>query len=357
MKGELPEYLRSPVLALRAWTWTWTWRHSLWACFAGAANFFCNGTPLANTELQADELRGLCYNVLQFGFPLVWLVGTADRLVDAGQIPDALAYLGAVALTVLLGVWCIGPALAIVLGAESWWSEAADLVLAGTSFGWLLLGTGLYAQRRGQLRASALLEAQERQHAERQRELAAAQLLALQARVDPELLFERLRRIDTELQDAPALAQRRLDALIELLRTLRPHQDQRLSTLGREFDAAALLDQVLGHEVLGPERLHLHLPQALRAQAIAPAVLLPLLRGLLGCTGTVWSVRAETGPEGRLLVRLEAQGPDDPSTLPAAQALPLTDLCARLRAVLGEAARLELHPAPMPCLELSWPAS
>lgn len=73
MRGELPEYLRSPVLALRAWTG----RHSLWACFAGAANFFCNGTPLANTELQADELRGLCYNVLQFGFPLVWLVGMA----------------------------------------------------------------------------------------------------------------------------------------------------------------------------------------------------------------------------------------------------------------------------------------
>lgn len=340
----------------------WTWRHALWAFFIGAANLFCNGTPLANPNVEAEVWRGLVYNVLQFGFPLVWLVGVADRLVDQGLVPDALAYLGAVAISVCTGVWFIAPVLlAPWLGGEDWWNEEADRVLAFTSFGWLLLGTMFYAQRRANQRATQQREAAEQAQALQQRELAAAQLLALQARVDPELLFERLRAIDAELQTDPELARRRLSALIELLRLLQAHHDARISRLGREFDAAALLARLLGREAERPERLLLHLPVALQDQPFAPSVLLPLLRQLLASPGTLWSLRALPAAEGEaptlLRLQLAAEGPDAATTQAAAQAVPLAQLRERLQAVLGPAARLDLHPDPLPRFTLQWPAS
>ncbi|MBN8503617.1 MAG: hypothetical protein J0L58_04010 [Burkholderiales bacterium] len=342
---------------------TWTWRHAMWAAFIGAANLFCNGTPLANTHVETQILRGLVYNVLQFGVPLVWLVGVADRLVDRGLLPDALAYLGAVLLTVWAGVWFVAPVLlAPWLGVEPWWDAQADRNLAFSSFGWLLLGTMFYAQRRGNQRATQQREAAEQAQARQQRELAAAQLLALQARVDPELLFERLRAVDAELQTDPELARRRLSALIDLLRLLQPHHDARISTLAREFDSAALLARLLGRDAQLPERLLLQLPAGLQDQPFAPSVLLPLLRQLLATPGTLWRLRAlpataEQATSGRLSLQLSAEGPDAASTQAAAQSVPLAQLRERLQAVLGPDARLDLQLHPLPRFELQWPAS
>jgi hypothetical protein len=334
----------------------WRWQHSAWACFIGLANLVCNGTPLGSPDIELKVFNALAYNVLQFGFPLVFLVGLAEPFIDAGRLPMELAYLAVVVLTVLLGVWVFGPMLEPLLGTEPWWNSEQDVRLATTSFCWLLLGTLLYAQRRANRLATQQREQAEAAHAAQQRELAAAQLLALQARVDPELLFERLRTVDAELQSDPDLARRRLSTLIDLLRLLQPHQDARVSSLGREFEGAALLARLLGRDAQQPERLLLHLPPELAAKAFAPSVLLPLLRSLLAAPGTLWSVRSEAvGPMLRLQVA--ALGPDERLTQAAAGQVPLAELRERLQAVLGPTAALTLQPDPLPHFELTWPAS
>lgn len=338
----------------------WNWRHSAWACGIGAANLFCNGTPLMGALMPASTLAGLSYNILQFGFPLMLFLGIADRLVDAGRLPAPLAYLLSVALAVTLGVWGIAPLLAPLLGRLDWWNADADRALAFTSFGWLLMGVALYGQWRTSQRAAGQREQAERLHAARQRELAAAQLLALQARVDPELLFERLRVIDTELQAAPDTARHRLSALIDLLRLLQPHHEAAVSPLAREFDAAALLARLLGDDAQNAERLHQHLSADMRHDTMAPSVLLPMLRTLLATPGTTWSLRAAR-EMGRIRLVLSAQAPHAEQAhiaAQAAQAVPLSLLRERLRAVHGHHAQLDLlNPASLPRFELSWPAS
>jgi hypothetical protein len=137
----------------------------------------------------------------------------ADALVDAGRLSSGLAYPAVVVVTIGLGVWVIAPALYPVPGKADWWTVESDLYLAGSSFVWHALGMTVYVQQRFSRRAQARLLALQATAAERERQLAAAQLLTLQARVDPALLSDRLARIDAELQTQPLQAQARLAAL------------------------------------------------------------------------------------------------------------------------------------------------
>jgi len=335
-------------------------KHWRWALFIGAANLFSNGTPLANSMVEVNVPSALVYNVLQFGFPLLAALHLADRAVDAQRLAAPLAYGTAVLATVLLGVWVVGKALTPYLGVVSWWSWRADIGLAATSTVWLGLGVAVYARLRQRRRAQARLQAAELAHAERQRELAAAQLLALQARVDPDLLFACLQRISTELDEQPLRAQARLDALIALLRALQPHAEARISTLGRELQAVQAFARLVSQDAQHTERLHLHLDEGLTERPFAPFVLLPLVRGLLQAPGTIWSLDLRGRSDGGTRIQVDALGPDEDSTHRAATALERPALAERLRAVHGPAARLQLDPTPLPRLTLDlppWPAS
>ncbi len=348
-----PQHLIGPAVqhALRHWRW---------ALFIGAANLFSNGTPFANSMIEVNVPSALVYNVLQFGFPLLAALHLADRLVDARRLAAPLAYGAAVLGTVVLGVWVIGKALTPFLGVVSWWSWRADIGLAATSSVWLGLGVAVYARLRQRRRVQAQLQAAELAHAERQRELAAARLLALQARVDPDLLFERLQRVSSELDHEPWRAQSRLDALIALLRALQPHAEARVSSVGRELEAVQAYARLISQDAQHTERLHLHLDEGLAERPLAPFVLLPLVRGLLQAPGTIWSLDLRSRSDGGTRIQVDALGPDEEATRQAAAALELPALAERLRAVHGQAARLDLSHSPLPRLTLDlppWPAS
>ena len=107
----------------------WRWSHSGWAIFVGAATLFANGMPLGN-GIDNRAHVALAYNVLQFGFPLVLLLGLAHRLVDQRLMAPALAYSLVVLIEVVCGVWLFGPLLEPWLGAEPWWTEWNNVVLA-----------------------------------------------------------------------------------------------------------------------------------------------------------------------------------------------------------------------------------
>lgn len=334
----------------------WRWADSGWAVFVGAATLFANGTPLGNPGLDMRVSIALLYNVLQFGFPLVLLLGFAHRLVDQRLMAPALAYPLVVLIEVVCGVWLIGPLLEPLLGAEPWWTEWNNIVLASTTVFWHGLGVAVVAQRRLNQRAEAARVAAELQHAERQRELAATELLALQARVDPPLLFERLQRIDAELASSPEQARRRLGALIDLLRALQPHAQASESLLGRELDALQAYARLSSREAQGNERLLVSLPEALLTLPMAPLVLLPLLRPLLADPGAIWQLTGEVAVAGRpARLHIDALGPDGERTWAAARQVELDPLRARLRAVLGPAARLEIGGDDLPRFTLQWP--
>ncbi|MDM4766490.1 hypothetical protein [Pelomonas sp. SE-A7] len=324
-----------------------------WMLLVGAATLFANGTPF-NSHLSAGLLNALSYNVLQFGVPAVLGVRAADWAVDAGRLPAWLAYPAVLFATILLGVWVIAPALYPVLGKVAWWGREQDFSLAGTSFVWHAMGMLVYVQLRQSRRAQARLKALQEASAERQRKLAAAQLLALQARMDPALLSERLGVIDSELAEQPARGQARLAALIELLRALQPHVEAEVSTLARELLALRAYARLVSADALHTERLHLADLAEAPDWPLAPMVLLPLVRPLLDEGTTLWSLSLQTQADQAEL-RLQALGPDPQHTWLTAERVPLDELAQRLRAVHGEAASLNLLREDQPLFILRWP--
>jgi len=325
-----------------------------WALLVGAATLVANGTPLNNGMTLLAMTNALAYNVLQFGVPAVMLLRLADALVDARRLPAWLAYSAVVPITVIGGVWVIAPGLYPLLGKVDWWTDANNYALASTTLVWHALGVTVYVQLRFSMRAQARLQALQDAAAQRDRQLAATQLLALQARVDPALLSERLAAIDAELASDPHRGQARLAALIELLRALQPHVQAELSTLAREIVALRAYARLVSADAQHTERLHLAGLAEPPDWPLAPMVLLPLVRPLLDEGQTLWSLSLHTG-EGLAELRLQALGPDAGRTQLAALRVPVAELAARLRAVHGDAASLTLLTEDMPLFKLNWP--
>jgi hypothetical protein len=306
-----------------------------WMLLVGAATLVANGTPLGNAMGTAAALNALTYNVLQFGVPAVLLLRAADAAVDARRVSAWLAYPAVPLVTVMGGVWVIAPALYPLLGKADWWTRGDDFALANTSFVWHALGVALYVQMRFSLRAQA-------------------RLTALQARVDPALLSERLGAIDAELADNPPRAQARLAALIELLRALQPHVEAEVSTLAREIVALRAYARLVSADAVHTERLHLAGLADPLDWPLAPMVLLPLARPLLDAAPTFWSLSLQT-TAGLAELRLQALGPDAELTRQAAARVPVAELAARLRAVHGQEASLALVADALPWFKLVWP--
>lgn len=331
------------------------WRDLSWAALVGAATLVANGTPLAGPP-ETGALAWLA-SALQFGLPAVLFIRLADAAVDARRLPAWLAYAASVVATVLLGVWVVAPALHPWLGKPGWWTSFNDFRLASTTLVWHALGVALYVQIRDSQRAQARLLALQAQAGAHQRELAGARLAALQARVDPELLFERLQHIDSELRDDPATARARLVALIELLRAVQPHAQAAASNLAREVDALRAYAALISVGRGDAERLNLDALADPPGWPLAPLVLLPLVRPLLADGRTRW--RLDLRGEGETTeLRLQALGPDAASTRSASERAPLPALNERLRAVHGAGAGITLQAGSataLPSFSLRWP--
>ena len=325
-----------------------------WMLLVGAATLVANGTPLNNPMAGTDLVSALAYNVLQFGVPVLLGLRVADSLVDSGRLPAWLAYAAVVAMSVVGGIWVIAPLLYPLLGKADWWTWENDFALASTTLIWHSLGVAVYVQLRFLRRAEGRLVGLQDAAARRERQLAATQLLALQARVDPALLSERLAAIDAELPRQPQRAQARLTALIELLRALQPHVEADVSTLAREIAALRGYAKLVSADARHTERLHLAGLDEPPDWPLAPMVLLPLVRPLLDEGTTLWSLSLHAGA-GAAELRLQALGPDAERTRRAAGQVPVAELAQRLRAVHGQQATLALVAEELPVFRMTWP--
>ncbi len=159
-------------------------------------------------------------------------------------------------------------------------------ILSNESFlfrGWWLYSVGgllfaAYCQMR-EREQSVLRAARDAElvRADAQREIVASRLKVLQARVEPELLFDALADVRAAYLRDPAVADALLDDLVAYLRAALPQMRGGASTLAREAMLAEAYLRVLPAGREGRLAVTLELPAALGGEDFPPLVLLPLV--------------------------------------------------------------------------------
>jgi hypothetical protein len=265
----------------------------------------------------------------------------AFQLIDRLDAPRRWRWPAALALIAVAGL--AGAAFSVrwlpfVASTPATASPVSDLALFWYAL-WLNLLIGLSAWmvidslRRRQQATRELAAAQE--HGRQVREdLAAAQLLAIQARVDPQLLFDVLATVKRWYASDPERAERLLDDLTDFLRAALPRLRSAHSLLEVEFGLvqryARLQRDAGGAEI----EVQGECPADLARARFPAGVLLPLLGAALGTTRRAALTAAARA--GSLAVRLTLAGP------PSGQRL--QSIRSSLVALYGDAATLTATP-------------
>jgi len=243
-----------------------------------------------------------------------------------------------------------GPAPGFDEGAAQfvWWS----LVVLYESG----LGLAIYAYWRVTQRAMRLAHAAATERVRNEQRVRTARLLALQSRVEPQLLFDALGRVGTLHDHDPQAADALLTDLIALLRAMQPGAGADNATVEREFalvEAWLRVTCCAGRERV---RVQLHMTPEARPIGIAPMLVLPLLRDVLAmprATQRGWRLSARAAGQ-RLLIRLQPDADDGNRDAPGVLAsADLSSLRDRLAQLFGRSARLAVsHSAPSVTLDL-----
>jgi LytS/YehU family sensor histidine kinase len=184
--------------------------------------------------------------------------------------------------------------------------------------------------------------------------LQSARLLALQARVEPQFLFDALDRVREAIDRSVDEAEHRLLDLIALLRAMQPAAGTTASSVEREFSLLHAFGRAAELPALQPGQLTVTAETEARDARLAPLLLLPTMRTLAACAPmAAWRVTASrAGPRLQMVVQPETP---DMHAAAALESLDLSALLARMRAVHGPDAYVGLTRNPGPALRLSAP--
>jgi len=130
-------------------------------------------------------------------------------------------------------------------------------------------------------KAAAALHTARLQALDDEHDACAAELGAMQARVDPELLFESLRAIDAAYANDPVLGQAKLEALIRFLRAALPGMPRGRSTVEHERELVEAYLALVASGSPAVNRPVFTSTPATMHQEIPPMILLPLVRWAL----------------------------------------------------------------------------
>jgi hypothetical protein len=272
------------AVVARAWR-TLRPRHLLYAVAGGivlgGSTNFTRMQPLLSDDWTANfNIYG--ESILHL-VTLLFAIFIADEVADRLRRPWVAYAIGivgaAVAGTLALELvdWLLGVPFAL-LGMPG--SESGGYLVLLWRFSHFALLTGLitfvYALQRAALRSAAALHDLRLRSAELSRRTLESRLQAMQARVDPQFLFDTLARVEQLHDCEPAKANRVLRDLIVYLRAALPLVKETASTLATEFD---LLRAYLNIVRAGSTGLSfdLSLPEALAALRIPTMLLLPLV--------------------------------------------------------------------------------
>jgi len=288
-------------------------------------------------------------------FSLMAAVVIADRAVDLGA-PIRRAYvaaaLGGSLLGILLTTFTSWPFMQWMM-ADAWpahWLRGLQGLVFGVIFDlthWVLIASAavfLYADRRTARRTEARLHAAELNRIRASKTALESRLQAMQARVEPQFLFNTLAQVERLFELDSPVATRMLDDLIAYLRAAMPAMRDTSSTVAQEVELArAYLDIVRLR--LG-DRLQFAIdvpPEAGRAR-MPPMMLLPL-------TDHAVTHGIEPRRGGTLQIAIEARAPrlvlrivdSGAGFVPEAAGDGIADIRARLAALYGPEAALTLQ--------------
>ena len=205
---------------------------------------------------------------------------------------------------------------------------------------WMLVLVALYELLESGQRAGEELHVARMTAVAAQQNLVEGELRAMQARVDPELLFNSLVSIDEGYAHGVEAGQQRLDSLIRFLRAALPRDFGGTSTVAREQELAEAYVGLLNQR--GSEAVHLQvsIDAGASGEQMPSMLLLPLVRWALGAR-SVRSLRARIGRRGEMLaIEVESDARKDDSA-PADEIASVRDRIAQLYA---QSAQLVIEP-------------
>ncbi len=217
---------------------------------------------------------------------LVGFVAAVDLLPVAGRARVA-ADVAAVLLTQFVGGIAIH-AIMLALGAYNGILTFFQLLWgnAGGSAVESAFALILYRLWQRQRRRAAALGRLQRAHVDLLRQTAQADLVAMQARIDPAFLFATLDDAERAYDADAARGRRLVDALIDYLRAVLPGVGSEASTLGKECAIARTYVDLARARGSFDGTLRVELPPAERDAPFPPMVVTPLveeaLRALAG---------------------------------------------------------------------------
>jgi hypothetical protein len=186
----------------------------------------------------------------------------------------------------------------------------------------LLFFAHLNRSRAQEEAATRLAAAQAAQH-EARRRLGQARLQAVQARIDPQLLFEMLDAVRCAYEDDASRAERLLDELASFLRAALPRLRSPSSSVLREAQLARAYAQLRTLTGATDIRVKLDVSSDVADARFPPGVLLPLLDDVLRAgTGACDLIATRSSGDCKLVLTLPAR--------------PLDAVIARVRSLLAD---------------------
>jgi signal transduction histidine kinase len=222
-------------------------------------------------------------------------------------------------------------------------AKAVAIAMAGgAALASLLVGISRMRLREATQRGARLAAEAERERLARQS--MQAELKLLQAQVEPHFLFNTLANLRHLIQVKSPDALAMLDHLIHYLRTALPEIRAETSTLGREAELARAYLEILRIRMGGALEIAIDIPAELAREPFPPLMLITLVENAVkhGVTprggGHVTVRAAKDGGRLRVEVDDDGRGLEEP----IGQGVGLANIRERLRALFGDAARLDL---------------
>jgi Histidine kinase len=319
-----------PALPAAAWL-ARAWRRLGWrqvALAALIAALFAAFGPMGGAFLfpgqrRSDPLADMLAGRWLFGIlPILFAAMVADEAYRDGVHP-VLAYGASLLLGGLLAAGLDGLAGMVIAGRHPAWGRPdGRFVFNDFRFKSLLVeGTvcmAVYAYWRTTQRALERVRTSESERIRERQQLLATRLMALQARVEPQFLFDALSRIGAMHERDPDAADALLADLIALLRAMLPAGSAATSTVAREFALADAWLRLQRHLDV-PVEVEVAASPLAASSSLGAMLVLPLLREMHAdpqAAKLAWRLSAELAPspvvnEGlgaprvpRLLVRL-----------------------------------------------------
>jgi len=275
---------------------------------------------------------------------VILAVLVADEAVSRGA-RRWTTYLGAVIAGCAVATWAQWEIQALLGWVGTGGRNTQPLMIFFSALLYSTLACFVYVNLRTARLAADRMRAAELARAKSRRRTLESRLQAMQARVEPQFLFNTLAQVRELYEHDAVMGGRVLDDLISYLRAALPHLRESCSTLGQEVELARAYLDIMRVRLDDRLDFSIDVPEAAKAARMPPMMLLPLIDHALvyglqpGTRDGTIRIMTETD-QGRLRVAVTDSGV---AFLPGTHTDGLDNIAQRLQALYGEEARFELE--------------